>query len=299
MLKEKNRQKTVTGTTAITLIADANESYRVKNIEVYGPTTNYATITVDRLVVGYYRVGGNLGNHLPFRDEVGVKRSLLGILIERGIFRPIPIPSGMTLTITGVAVAGAITTITYDVYDKDDVKPNEPNGIESRDYDLIQYGRYSTTLADGDNLYATQQTDNSFPPFPFGDVVPAKHTFTMRGILATPVHDGGTAPARVQDTQRMRLVQDRTVLFDEDRLGFPLFASAVSVVTLSVGGVASFTGNQSDVDAAEPYFFDPPKSFPAGEELNVYVTTSLSAGTALIAAADAEVGFIFNVRKDG
>lgn len=299
MLKERNRQKTITGTSAITLIADANESYRVKNIEVYGPTTNYATITVDRLVVGYWRVGGNLGNHLPFRDEVGVKRSLFGELVKRGIFRPIPIPSGMTMTITGVAVAGAITTITYDVYDKDDVKASEPNGIESREYDLIQYGQYSTTLADGDNKYATQITDSSFPPFPFGEVVPSKHTFQLRGILATPVHDGGTAPARVQDTQRLRLTQDREVLFDEDRLGYPLFASAVSVVTLSVGGIASFTGNMSDVDAAEPYFYDPPLTFQSGEELTVTVTTSLSTGNALIAAADAEVGLIFNVRKDG
>lgn len=299
MLKEKNRQKTITGTSAITLQADANESYRVKNIEVYGPTTNYATITVDRMVVGYYRVGGNLGNHLPFRDEVGVKRSLLGVLIEKGIFRPIPIPAGLTMTITGVAVAGAVTTITYDVYDKDDVKPTEPNGTESRDYDLIQYGQYSTTLANGDNTYATQITDSSFPPFPFGEVCPAKHTFMLRGILATPVHDGGTAPARIQDTQRLKLVQDRQVLFDEDRLGFPLFSSAVSVVTLSVGGVASFAGNHSDVDAAMPYFFDPPQSFPAGEELSVIVNTSLSTGNALIAAADAEVGLIFNVRKEG
>lgn len=299
MLKEKNRQKTITGTDTVQLIADANESYRIKNVEIYNPSGSFATFTCDRLVVGYYRIGGTLGNHLPFRDEVGVKRSLLGKLIEMGIFRPIPVPSGMTFKITGVAQAGSITTITYDVYDKDDVKPTEPNGIESRDYDLIQYGRYSTTLADGDNLYATQQTDNSFPPFPFGDVVPAKHTFTMRGVLATPVHRGQTAPARVQDTQRLRMVQDRTVLFDEDRLGFPFFASAVSVVTLQTGGVASFAGNASDVDASEPYFFDPPKSFPAGEELNVYVTTSLSAGTAVIAASTAEIGIIFNVKKEG
>lgn len=298
-MRERGRQKTVTGTSAITLVADADESYRITNIEVYNPSSSYATITVDRLVVGYWRVGGNLGNHLQYRDEVGVKVSLLGMLVDKGIFRPIPVPSGLTMTITGVAQAGSITTITYDVYDPQDVKSTEPNGIESREYDLIQYGRYSTTLASGDNLYATQQTDNSFPPFPFGAVVPAKHKFAMRGILATPVHDGGTSPARTQDTTRLKLVQNRKVLYDEDRLGFPLFSSGVSIVTLShTAGVASFTGNMSSVDFAKPWMPDPPLMFPAGEELNVYVTTTLTTGNALIAAADAEIGIIFNVTKE-
>lgn len=57
--------KQVLGNTALSLQAKAGESLLIKDIMIYNPATNYATLSVDKDTVGYFRVGGNAGNHLP------------------------------------------------------------------------------------------------------------------------------------------------------------------------------------------------------------------------------------------
>jgi len=56
--------KQVYGSTDFELEANAGESFLVKNIRVYNPANNYATVKINRGTVGYFRVGGTLGNHL-------------------------------------------------------------------------------------------------------------------------------------------------------------------------------------------------------------------------------------------
>jgi len=48
------------------LEADTGEAFMVKDIHVYNPANNYVKVLVDKVTVGYFRVGGDLGNHLPF-----------------------------------------------------------------------------------------------------------------------------------------------------------------------------------------------------------------------------------------
>jgi hypothetical protein len=57
--------KTVVGATQFTLTPPAGRAYVVKDIQVVNPSGTHVTVTCDRRTVGYFRVSGQLGNHLP------------------------------------------------------------------------------------------------------------------------------------------------------------------------------------------------------------------------------------------
>jgi len=63
-LKEPYMLKQHWGTGDLELVADAGESLLIKDVRVYNPATNYATFTIEKATVGYFRVGGALGSHL-------------------------------------------------------------------------------------------------------------------------------------------------------------------------------------------------------------------------------------------
>ena len=52
------------GAIDLTLQAKVGQSILVKDILIHNPVSNYITCKVDKDTVGYFRVGGNLGNHL-------------------------------------------------------------------------------------------------------------------------------------------------------------------------------------------------------------------------------------------
>jgi hypothetical protein len=52
------------GATDLTLQSKVGQSILIKDILIYNPASNYITCKVDKDTVGYFRVGGNLGNHL-------------------------------------------------------------------------------------------------------------------------------------------------------------------------------------------------------------------------------------------
>jgi len=65
-LKEPFMVKCVIGNTDLQLSADSGESFLIKDIQIYNPASNYITCTIDKVTVGYFRVKGTLGSHLPF-----------------------------------------------------------------------------------------------------------------------------------------------------------------------------------------------------------------------------------------
>lgn len=69
-LKEAFMLKTVIGDADLELSADAGESILVKDVQIYGAASNYVTLTIDKVTVGYFRVGGTLGSHLPYPRAV-------------------------------------------------------------------------------------------------------------------------------------------------------------------------------------------------------------------------------------
>ena len=64
-LKEKFMLKTVLGNTPLELRADSGEAFLIKDILVYNPATSYLTVICEKATVGFFRVGGILGSHLP------------------------------------------------------------------------------------------------------------------------------------------------------------------------------------------------------------------------------------------
>ena len=65
-LKQKFAVKCVLGDNDFQLRADPGEAFLVKDIQVYNPVSNYVTLRTEKATVGYFRVGGPLGSHLPF-----------------------------------------------------------------------------------------------------------------------------------------------------------------------------------------------------------------------------------------
>ncbi len=57
---------TLSGSQNFELEADSGEAFMVKDIHVYNPANNYIKVLIDKVTVGYFRVKGDLGNHLPF-----------------------------------------------------------------------------------------------------------------------------------------------------------------------------------------------------------------------------------------
>ncbi len=65
-LVSKRNYKTVLGNTALELEANTGESFLIKDVKIYNPATDYATFNIETNTVGYFRIGGVLGSHLPF-----------------------------------------------------------------------------------------------------------------------------------------------------------------------------------------------------------------------------------------
>lgn len=295
MLRESGKVKAVRGNNNLELQAEANESYRVRDIMVDSAASAYVSIYVDKVLVGYYRTGGNLGNHLHFPLTDEENSSVFGLLVSNQIFRPIPVPKGSKLQITGAAQAGATQVVVYDEYDENDVRSTEPNGPESNDYDVINYGRSSATLVDGDNRYTVAQTPNQFPDFPFGETVPGGRDITLYGILASDV--GQNDGTNEQLTQYLKLIRNRKTLFDDDLNGLPFFGVVPAGTATNIGTGQSIIGNHSATDQRLPFIFDAPLQFHEGEDLDIVVNTSVTAGTGIIVVGDSEVAFIERVRE--
>ncbi|RLF07880.1 MAG: hypothetical protein DRJ64_02170, partial [Thermoprotei archaeon] len=149
----------------------------------------------------------------------------------------------------------------------------------------------------GDNLYTTTQNPAEFPDFPYGETVPSGHVISLIGIIGSDFGKTSDSASNKQITKYLKFVKGREVLFDEDRYGIPMFGSAPSSDGSNIGEGYSLIGNYSDVDRREPFMFPTPLEFIAGEELNIYVTTDVTAGSANLSTDEVEIGLILRVRK--
>ena len=295
-VKEKFMTLTVEGDDDLELQARSGESILIKDVRVYNPASNYATLRVEKTTVGYFRVGGTLGNHLGFTPTDSTKKTILGYLAEKGIFTGFPVAEGETFTISGVAQTGAIQQVVYEIYDAGDITNTMENGSHATDYIFINYGRPSG-VADGDNLYTSTQNPAEFPDFPFGQNVPSGYEITMLGILASDVGKSSGSGANIQITKYLKFVKGREVQYDEKRKGIPLIGATPTSDGTLIGQGNSLVGNYTDVDTREPFMFPEGQTFIGGEELNIYVTTDVTTGSANLSTDEVEIGLILKVRK--
>jgi len=299
-IKARDQIKWTTSATSLTLEADTGEAFLVKDIHVGGALNNYTTITIDKTTVGYIRSAqGYLGNHIHFQIEDNSKVTLLRYLMDKGIFKGYPVAEGQKFIVNpGSSMSIAII---YDIYEPGDISADMENGSEAKEYMLINYGRAGTSgyLANGDNEYDISILPSEFPNFPFGKDVPAKTAVEIYGILASDLGKTSDSAANKQYTKYIKLIKEREVLFDEDKLGLVLLGSLPTSDNFYIGAGISIVGNFSDNDYRLPFMLSAPLRFSAGEELTVILNTQVSAGSPNIPVDKADIAFIEKVIRTG
>ena len=66
MIISKRNFKTVFDNTDLELEAKTGQGLIIKDIKIFNPLTDYISVSIAKTTVGYFRVGGVLGSHLPF-----------------------------------------------------------------------------------------------------------------------------------------------------------------------------------------------------------------------------------------
>lgn len=226
--------------------------------------------------------------------------TILEYLGKAGIFKGFPIAEGETMTISGMGGANAITMIIYEQWEPEDIPSDRENGSRSKEYLFLNYGDTGGNINTAtDTLYDNPVSPAEFPDFPYGKVVPANTEIDLLGILGSPRAPGENVTAHYCYTQFLKLVKDRTVLFDEDRRGI-LFMHRSPNVDSGIDQTAEgFTliGNCSAYDNNPPLMFPVPLTFVPGDELNIYLTTAADGDGQVISASEQEIALILKVRR--
>jgi hypothetical protein len=295
------------------LEADPGQSFLVKDIMIDNTDAVYADLTVDKALVGSFRTSGELGNHLgfpygmttPFDATATFKlrptKTLLGLLGEMGIFTGFPVAEGQKIVVSPSAVANYLgdISIVYEEYEGGDITSEMENGSESTEYFIVNYGDTGAVITTAGTHHVNEHNSpTEFPAFPYGKVVPAKTEIDLIGILASDAYDWATA-ILVSKTTYLKLVRERTVLFDDDRNGL-LFRGGppdVDDIDTFYGLGSSKIGNYSDVDIKKPFMLPTPITFGAGEELNMYITSEVETAANSIPQLGAEIGLIMKIRR--
>ena len=297
-LRQSDMNEVVLGTGDLSLQALEGESLLVKDVLTAGGSAAHMQITVGQRTVFDARITGALGNHTAFppgftNTQRGEGLSLFRKLYEMGIWRGIPVPSGYTLTLTGVAQANAVQMVVYARYDEGDIQANAPNGPEGGELDYLIYGTSSASITTAtDTELSTVVNGSEFDAFPFGANVPANTDITLYGILAStfaPSQHDGTDDI---GTSYLKLTRQRTVLGDKNRAGYLLYERPVTESADQVGAGQSAIGNYNDVDSRLPFFWPEPLVFNGGEELLVELSTVIAGSGETITVTECEVAFI-------
>lgn len=296
-LKRSGMRKTVEGNTQFTLTPDDNESILIRSVRINTPSSSYATFKIAQTTVGYWRVGGDLGNllHFPLQDDQ--KMNLMEKLIMEGVMRPYPVGEGETFQISGVHQATSTVEVIYDIHDAGDVQKTQPNASAFTELDYISFGRYNTTLPDGEALLDTLVNSSEFSSWPFSGNVPQNHKFVLHGYCFTDMSKATSGVTNKQMTKYVRLAKDQTSMFDDSLSGIPHIGGTYAADAEAIGTGLADAGAYTDVDRRPFLKFKEPVEFNAGSDLNVYVTTSLDAGAINLAATDVEIGLILTMQK--
>lgn len=312
MLLQANMVKRITTSGGGELEAKTGESLRVKRIECVPSTSDdYLTINVDRVTLAFYRIQGKSGNQLGTLHNLFLKGNIMEFLTAQGVNVTIPVAEGQTLNVSRADEAGDVVLI-YDRYSAGDVKDTDPNGSAGKVYTFLQYAVVGDTpVADGSYHINTALTPSEFPDFPCDRVVPALLTIELLGIAAAAFHQG-EAYNTAFESNYLKLVRNREVLFDTDRNGIPfegvhldatetLYKSDLSLIGSGAEILLSedFRGDVL-VDAARtpgnPLMFNPPLKFSAGEELSAYLTVTKTGEVTWVAGVD-DLAFILRVSR--
>lgn len=324
-LIESFMQKTVTlsATQGFALTAKVGQSILVTGIRVYGSANNYVSILIDKVGVGFFRVGGVAGNHLAYSQKTlatdtgditsatgltNVAATLFDYMKEVGGFAGYPVAEGQTFSIAeyGSSTPTAVITVTYQIGAAGDYKADDPNGSDAKEYTYVSYGRAAAALAvDASTALTVAANPPEYLGFPWTNPVPANKTVELLGIVGSVISCTGDASNQGIRTTYLKLIQDREVLCDDDRVGLMFRAKtpAGSADAVTVGEGYTLVGGLSTVDTRQPFSGLNGLVFSSGEDLDVYINTEhvgTTAGTPkTIAAASSEIGLVLRVKTGG
>jgi len=189
-------------------------------------------------------------------------------------------------------------TLRMILADAGDYTPDMENGSQAEEYLYLNYGQpLSDPTNAGDVLINNSLIPVEFPQFPFGAEVPAKAEIDLLGIGATVVGRTSDTAANKSKTTFMKFIKEREVLFDKLRNGLTLIGVAPASDGYDYINGFSYIGYNSSGDKKHVYLFENTLTFGAGEELNIYITTEVEAGTINLTKEDLEVFTILKYRK--
>jgi len=282
-----------------TIIAGAGESLIVRDVHVAGG--EYTTFFIDASTQGYFRTSTiGLGNHLAFIKKSERRKTIIGFLTDKGIFKGYPIQSGSKFTVKNAVPTR--TCIVYDIYDAGDVHNTMENGKDSKELTFLMYGQPAASVNTSTDTQITKKNNPSeFCDFPFRGGVATKRKIDLYGVLySSRGADDGTA-ANFIHTKFLKLMKGRNVLFDSMRRG--LVAQGKTVQTngaFEAENGYDVGGENTDLYQKDALIFDQPIRFANGEELDTYWTTEVSPtlppGT--FQASELEIAYILKETQE-
>lgn len=264
------------------LTARPGESIRIKGLRSGALTSRgFNQCFIDRVAVGFWYTGDINANHLEQWSLATMRGNLFKSLIDKAVFNGYPVGEGQTFELKPYSPATqVVAAIEYEIGDKDDFKPEMPNGSTAKEFFFMNYGTNSAQIAaNATGVIDTPRNPSEFPGFPFGEVVPAKQAVDIYGfaLIAWKDSQGNLNP----NYAYLKLVKDRITLFDDDRNGI--------CVREGMGFLTWGPCRQTNVDIE---LLPAPLTFGPGDELQVQMT----AGADIIAASDIDIAAIMRVR---
>jgi len=287
------------------LEAEATESFRLRAVRVHDPgTAEWLDLRAHNPVVQRYPLTGYAGNTLPYAPyyttgyESSLDVNLMHWLRRHGIDISIPIPAEHRLYVEWDGTLGGHVLLELEKYDAGEVRPDEPNGPDSKIRRTILWGTNTVAVTDTADTYVS--IDHPRAPaggitWPYdGDGVPSGMEIRLLGAVGSPVSfsDGGT-PAGY--THRLQLYHRGSALFDEARAGLPFSGAGGNTSGTSIPSYdVSYTcigPNTSDL-CIPPLLFEEPLVFGAGEAVSVQVLCADESGSLKVPADAILVGLI-------
>lgn len=294
------RVETVRGDSDLELSAAATESFLIGGIYIHNPSSDYVTIQTESTTVAYFRVGGTQGNHLAFPPSGDGEGNLLDMLYASGLHRGFPVAEGQTFLISGAAQAGAVQSVLYRRAKSGQYKSEQPNGAQAMDRDQVIYGRVSGGAGSGANVYGTSQVPAEWHDFPFGQNAPERRKIQLLALCLSDVGKTSSTQSNRQETTFLRYIEELSRLWDDGDDNIVVEGeSSDSADQTDVAAGQNVLGNLTEKDRNMPLVLSKPRTYRGGEEVNVYISTELEAGSANFAEGDAEIAAVQRITRQG
>jgi len=282
---------------SFSLTPKVGESILVTGVYVDPLTADNMIVTTNKTTVGYFAIGDIYANHLSFPTKYSSNINILEHMIALGIMNGYPVADGETITFSSQNGSDFNIMLQYEIYDASDIHSDDPNGSSATEYTFVNYGQASSIASSLTAEYDKTLDPTEFPSFPFNEVVPSKTTITIYGIAGSPVAVSSGTNANVQITNYLKFIKERTVLFDEAKNGLTYYSTNGDVTTDGTYyGGNSLIGSSSANDDRPFFVFPKPLVFQSGDELNLYLTTSIAKGVANFTADNTTLALVETVK---